>query len=73
MGKKLKAFRFNPELYERFKECASTSGYTVTSVFERFMVICVECGSVVFPERIRVEDLEAEARIMLAWLKKDKY
>jgi len=26
-----------------------------------------------FPERIRVEDLEAEARIILAWLKKDKY
>ena len=33
-GKKLKAFRFNPELCERFKECASTSGYTVTSVLK---------------------------------------
>ena len=37
------------------------------------MSIFVECGRLVFPERVRVEDLEAEARIVLAWLKKDKY
>lgn len=73
MGKKLKGFRFNPEVYKGFKECASMSGYTVTAALERFMTICLECGNVAFPESTRIEDLEAETRIMLTWLKKKQY
>lgn len=73
MAKKIKAFRFHPDVYMRFRELASTGGYTVTGAFEKFMRTCIECEQLVFPEPIKAEDAEAEARIMLAWLRKDRY
>ena len=73
MAKAFRAFRFPPELYSRFKTLSSNSGYTVTGAFEKFMTVCVENGSLVFPEAGKVEDVEREARIMLAWLRKGSY
>lgn len=73
MVKKFKSFRFDPEVYKGFKECASASGYTATAALERFMRSCVECGYVIVPESVGAEDFEAEARIMLAWLRKEQY
>ena len=67
----MKAFRFDPELYEEFKRLASGGGYTVTAAFERFMQICVDGGALVFPER-DVAGFEAEARVLLDWLGKGK-
>jgi len=73
MAKKFRAFRFNPELYASFKEVVSACGYSVTGAFEKFMGVCVESNVLVFPEKPNVEDIEAEARIILDWLKKGKY
>ena len=67
----LKAFRFDPELYEKFKRVASAGGYTVTAAFERFMQVTVDVGCLVFPER-DVAGFEAEARVLLDWLGKGK-
>jgi hypothetical protein len=73
MPKVFKAFRFNPELYERFKVLASENGYTVTGTFEKFMSSAVECG-LNFPSASKTsEDAETEARVILALLKKNKY
>ncbi len=63
----MKAFRFDPQLYDQFKALASAGGYTVTGAFERFMQICVDGGALVFPER-DVAGFEAEARVLLDWL-----
>ena len=71
MGKVYKGFRFNPELYESFRRLASAGGYTVTGAFERFMSICVERGVLAFPD-LQVEGLEAEARVLVYWLRKGK-
>ena len=73
MPKTFKAFRFNPELYENFKELASGSGYTVTGALEKFMSCCVENGVLAFPVSGRAEDCEAEARVMLDWLRKSDH
>ncbi len=67
----MKAFRFDPQLYDQFKALASAGGYTVTGAFERFMQICVDGGVLVFPER-DVAGFEAEARVLLDWLGKGK-
>ena len=72
MPKVFKAFRFNPQLYADFKELASKNGYTVTAAFEKFMECAVEFG-LVFPSAAKTENVEAEARVMLTWLNKDKY
>jgi len=72
MSKLFKAFRFTPQLYESFKELASKNGYTVTSAFEKFMSRSLEYG-LVFPSAPKIENVEAEARVMLAWLKDGKY
>ncbi len=72
MPKMFKAFRFNPQLYESFKELTAKNGYTVTGAFEKFMASAVEFG-LIFPSANKTESLEAEARIMLVWLKKNKY
>ena len=72
MAKAFKAFRFPPELYSRFKTLSSNSGYTVTGAFEKFMTLCVENGSLVFPEAGKVEDVEIQARVLLSWLKGGK-
>jgi hypothetical protein len=72
MPKVFKAFRFNPQLYACFKELAAKNGYTVTGAFEKFMASAVEFG-LIFPSANKAESVEAEARIMLVWLKKNKY
>ncbi|MGD0449526.1 MAG: hypothetical protein ABSA79_00540 [Candidatus Bathyarchaeia archaeon] len=73
MPKMLKAFRFNPELYEKFKVLASESGYTVTGAFEKFMSNALEYG-LAFPSATKVnEDAETEARVLLTLLKRNKY
>ena len=64
---------FSPELCLRFKQLVLDGGYTMTGAFEKFMGICVLHEALVFPEPGRVEDLEAEARIMLTWLGKRDY
>src|SRR3989304_7522621 len=71
VGKVFKGFRFDPELYGGFKGLVSKSGCTVTGAFERFMNCCVEAGVLVFPER-GVEGFEAEARVLVDWLRKGK-
>lgn len=73
MPKSFRAFRFNPTLYEQFKELTSKGGYTVTGAFEKLMTICVEREALVFPGVGKVEDVEAEARILLSWLERKKY
>jgi hypothetical protein len=72
MPKVLKSFKFNPQLYASFKELAAKNGYTVTAALEKFMMGAVEYG-LVFPSAVKTEAVEAEARVMLAWLEKDKY
>jgi hypothetical protein len=69
--KVLKSFKFDPQIYSNFKQLASGGGYTVTGVFERFMIGCVEGGVLVFPER-GVEGFEVEARVLVDWLRKGK-
>ncbi len=71
MPKKFKAFRLNPELYASFKDVASKNGYTATAALEKFMSSAVKFG-LVFPSA-KDEAAEAEARVMLAWLKEGKY
>jgi hypothetical protein len=67
-------FRFNSEVYGRFKDLVSKSGYTLTGAFEEFMSSCVESGVLSFPRSVAAEgDVEAEARVMLAWLKKGQH
>lgn len=70
MPKKLKAFRFSPELYELFKKLVVNSRFTITSAFEEFMSLCVQNERLVFPE---VANVDAEARVLLAWLKNKQY
>ena len=71
MPKARKGFRFNPQLYEDFKSLASKNGYTVTAALEKFMVDAVKFG-LVFPSA-KNEAAEAEARVMLSWLKEGRY
>jgi len=72
MPKSRKGFRLNPQLYGAFKESAAKNGYTVTGAFEKFMASAVEFG-LSFPSAVKTEHMEAEARVMLVWLKKNKY
>jgi len=70
MTKTLKAFRFDPELYDKFKDVAQKSDLMITEAFERFMRVCVEVGAVKFPESsVGRRDAEAEARVLLSWLR----
>jgi len=71
LAKAFRAFRFDPELYARFKELVAGSGLTVTEAFERFMEACVSARAVTFPTGSR-QGVEAEARVLLAWLRKGK-
>ena len=71
MPKVRKGFRFNPQLYQDFKGLASKNGYTVTSALEKFMADAVKFG-LAFPSSQNAA-AEAEARVMLAWLKEGKY
>ena len=72
MPKVFKGFRFNSNLYLGFKQLAKKNGSTVTEVFEKFMSSAIEFG-LVFPSPAKTENVEAEARIMLAWLKEGRY
>jgi hypothetical protein len=72
MPKKFKGFRFNAKLYDEFKTLATKNGYTVTETFEKFMSSSIEFG-ISFPSPLLVENVESEARIMLAWLKGGRY
>ena len=71
MPKARKGFRFNPQTYDNFKETASKNGYTVTAALEKFMTDSVKHG-LTFPSAKNAAT-EAEARVMLAWLKEGKY
>jgi hypothetical protein len=74
MTKKLKAFRFDPELYEKFKKVAQNNSLMVTEAFEKFMRACVEVGAVTFPEpAARKGEAETEARVLLAWLRHGEF
>jgi hypothetical protein len=66
-----KTFRLNPQVYADFKDLASKSGYTATGALEKFMADAVKFG-LVFPSAKNAA-AEAEARVMLAWLKEGKY
>lgn len=71
MPKAYRSFRFNPQVYASFKQLAAKKGYTVTAALEKFMSSAVEFG-LVFPSA-KTENAEAQAHVLLAWLKKDKY
>lgn len=72
--KTFKSFRFDPELYGKFKELTSKSGLMVTEAFEKFMAACIESGAIIFPEPVdQRRGVEAEARVLLAWLKRDEF
>jgi len=72
LPKVFKGFRFNSNLYLSFKELATKKGYTVTETFEKFMTRSLEYG-IAFPSADKTENVEAEARIMLAWVKEGQY
>ena len=67
LPKVFKGFRFTTNLYLNFKELTAKKGYTVTETFETFMSKSLEYG-LAFPSAVKTENVEAEARIMLAWL-----
>jgi len=71
MARVFKAFRFDPQIYADFEELVSKSGYTMTSALEKFMVDSLKFG-LVFPSA-KEEAVEAEAQVMLSWLKEGKY
>jgi hypothetical protein len=71
MARVFKAFRFDPRVYADFKELVAKSGYTMTSALEKFMADSLKFG-LVFPSA-KEEAAEAEARVMLSWLKGGKY
>ncbi len=72
MPKTLKSFRFNQQIYSNFQQLASKNGYTLTAAFEKFMTAAVDYG-LVFPSAVKTENAEAEARVMLTWLKEGRY
>jgi hypothetical protein len=71
MPKDFKAFRFDPELYARFKSLTAKCSLKVTEAFEKFMEACVSAGAVTFPTTNK-RGVEAEARVLLGWLRKGK-
>ena len=71
MARPVRTFRFDLRIYTGFKELASKNGYTVTGALEKFMADAVKFG-LVFPSA-KEEAVEAEARVMLSWLKEGKY
>jgi hypothetical protein len=71
--KVFRGFRFDPDLYARFKELAGRSGLMVTEAFEKFMTACVEARAVRFPvAQEKGGGVEPEARVLLAWLRKGR-
>jgi len=72
LPKPLKSFRFNPQVYDNFRQLASKNGYTATAALEKFMKTALEYG-LVFPSAAKAEDVEVEARVLLAWLRQGRY
>ena len=66
-----KVFRFDPQVYADFKALASKNGCAMTSALEKFMADSLKFG-LIFPSA-KQEAAEAEARVMLSWLKEGKY
>ena len=74
MTKKFKAFRFDPDLYEKFKTLAQNNNLMITEALEKFMSACIETGAVTFPESAaRKREVEAEARVLLTWLHRGQH
>lgn len=71
MVKSSKTFRFNPQIYADFKGFAGKNGFTVTAALEKFMADAVKYG-LTFPSDKNAA-AEAEARVMVAWLKEGKF
>ncbi len=71
MPKPVRTFHFDLQIYTAFKELSSKNGYTVTAALEKFMEDAVKYG-LDFPSAKNAA-CEAEARVMLAWLKDGKY
>ncbi len=71
LGKRLKTFRFDEELYGKFKCVCSSGDVGVTCAFERFMGGCVAEGRLVFPQKAAA-NYAVEARILVDWLSKGK-
>ena len=71
MPKPVRTFHFDLQIYSAFKELSSKNGYTVTGALEKFMADAVKFG-LVFPSAKNAA-CEAEARVMLTWLKEGKY
>ena len=71
--KQFKSFRFDPDLYAKFKELAQNNGLMVTEAFEKFMKTCVESKALAFSVAAPKSAMEAEARVLLAWLRKGEY
>jgi hypothetical protein len=71
LAKPFRTFRFDLQVYAAFKDLASKNGYTVTAALEKFMADAVKFG-LVFPSSQNAA-AEAEARVMLSWLKEGKY
>ena len=71
LAKPFRTFRFDLQVYAAFKGLASKNGYAVTAVLEKFMADAVKFG-LVFPSSQNAA-AEAEARVMLSWLKEGKY
>jgi hypothetical protein len=46
MLKARKGFRFNPQVYEDFRDLASRNGYAATAALEKFMADAVKFGLV---------------------------
>ena len=68
--KPTKSYRFDDSLYGEFKQICKLNNVEITTVFERFMIGCVEAGRLVFPEKT---DYNAEARVMVDWLGKGQF
>ncbi len=74
MPKVFRGFRFDLEIYTKFKELAAQCNLGVTEALEGFMKACVRIQEIKFPEPAdSVRDVEVEARILLAWLRKENY
>jgi hypothetical protein len=71
LAKPFRTFRFDLQVHVAFKDLASKNGYTVTAALEKFMADAVKFG-LVFPSAKNAA-AEAEARVMLSWLKEGKY
>jgi hypothetical protein len=72
LAKPHKSFRFDPQVFDNFRKLALKNGYTATAALEKFMNLAIDHG-LVFPAAVKTENVEAEARIMLAWLKEGRY